>query len=129
MTAKTLSKYDKYTVVELKKKAQIKFNAWIRKRDQDKPCISCGARPEQAGHFYSAGHYDALRFNEDNTNGQCLRCNYYLSGNLNAYRINLAKRIGEERLVELDRIADITKRNRGKNWDRFTLIEIIEKYK
>ena len=109
--------------------AQKHFNAYIRKRDERLPCISCGSgQPEQAGHFYSAGHYTALRFNEDNTHGQCVRCNYFLSGNLNNYRIRLEKKIGIDRLIQLDELAAISKRSL-KKWDRFELIEVIENYK
>lgn len=35
-------KYRKYSIAELTKKAQVKFNAFIRERDKDKPCINCG---------------------------------------------------------------------------------------
>ncbi len=125
MKTETIQKYSKYSQPELIKKAQIVFNKFIRERDADKSCISCGSRVEQAGHFYSAGHYSMLRFHEYNCNGQCVRCNYYLSGNLNQYRINLEKRIGKDSLSTLDTLAV----KRAFKWDRFTLIDIIEKYK
>lgn len=129
MDAKTIQKYSKYSVAELKKKAQIKFNAYIRKRDSDKYCISCQrAKVEQAGHFYSAGHFNQLRYNELNTHGQCVRCNYFLSGNLSEYRRHLEKRIGKDNLEILDELAEQTKRNRSFKYDRFQLIEIIETY-
>lgn len=123
-------KYNKYSVAQLKTKAQKSFNSYIRKRDEGQACISCGSRsPSHAGHFYSAGHYSALRFNEYNCHLQCVRCNYFLSGNLNQYRINLEKKIGIEKLKQLDNLAAISKRNRIFKWDRFSLIEIIERYK
>lgn len=128
MNVKEIAKYSTFSAPQLKKKAQIAFNKFIRKRDAGKPCISCGATVQQAGHFYSAGHFDALRFTEDNAHGQCVRCNYYLSGNLSAYRVNLEKRIGSERLQRLDEQAAMSKRQRGKNWDRFSLIEKIVYY-
>jgi len=108
-------------------KAQEVFNKFIRERDKNKPCISCGAfHTLQAGHFYSAGHHNALRFNEDNVHGQCLRCNYYLSGNLSNYRVNLIKKIGIQRVEKLDQIASIKKAHK---LDRFYLQEIISNYK
>jgi len=128
--AKTIKKYDKYSVAELKKKAQVVFNKWIRERDKDLPCISCSSRnTSTASHFYSAGHYNALRFNEDNVHISCHRCNYFLHGNLSEYRVKLEKRIGKERLLALDELAAISKRNRNFKFDRFSLIDIIEKYK
>ena len=126
MTAATIQKYKGKTTAELKKKAQIVFNAWIRKRDAEKRCVSCPGKVEQAGHFYSAGHYNHLRFDERNVQGQCIRCNYHLHGNLISYRVELEKRIGKEALEELDNLAN--SRTLFKD-DRFYLIEIIEKYK
>lgn len=115
---------------QLKDKLVKVFHKFIRERDKDQPCISCGQYTTlQAGHFYSGGHYSALRFDEDNVHGQCLRCNYFLSGNLNNYRINLEKKIGTERLKQLDMKASIYIRDRTFKWDRFSLIEKIEKYK
>ena len=130
MTAEIINKYKGKSIAQLTKRAQTVFNSFIRQRDSHLPCISCKTGiAAQAGHFYSAGHYSALRFNEDNCNGQCVRCNYFLSGNLNSYRIHLEVKIGPERLLKLDELAAISKRNRGKGFDRFTLIDIIEKFK
>jgi hypothetical protein len=58
----------------LLKKTQDVFNAYIRARDRDKGCISCGAEVQEAGHYFSQGHHSALRFNEINTSGQCTCC-------------------------------------------------------
>lgn len=125
MHANTLRKYDKYPVAELKKKAQVVFNKFIRLRDKDLPCISCGSwSTPQAGHYMSAGHHSALRFNEDNTSRQCIKCNNFLSGNLINYRKGLVKKIGLERVEFLE-----TYPKKAYIWDRFSLIEIIEKYK
>lgn len=107
-------------------KCQSEFNKWIRKRDQDLGCISCQGKVEQAGHFYNAGQNSALRFHPDNCAGQCVQCNYYRSGNLIPYRINLEKRIGKQRLDLLDSTAT---RNRVKKWNRGELEIIYLKYK
>lgn len=118
------------TIPQLKKDAVKHFNAFIRSRDQGLPCISCGSPSfEHAGHFYSGGHYEYLRFDPDNVHGQCLRCNYFLSGNLNQYRINLEKRIGKERLQKLDDLADYSKRVRVLKRDRFFYEDVINTYK
>lgn len=127
MDAKTIQKYSKFSVPDLIKKATTAFNSFIRERDKYSSCISCTSKAEQAGHFYSGGHHAALKFNEDNVNGQCLRCNYFLSGNLNEYRKSLIKKIGIERVEKLDELAAYYKRV-GFKWDRFSLIEIILKY-
>jgi hypothetical protein len=87
------------------------FNAFIRMRDKDLPCISCGTRASvqyAAGHFYSVGSYPNLRFNEDNVHKQCNRkCNMALSGNLLAYREGLIDRIGIDRFNALDAIKHV----------------------
>jgi hypothetical protein len=119
--------YKKKNISQLKALATAKFNHFIRERDREKGCISCGGRVQQAGHFYSAGQHPELRYNEDNVQGQCLRCNYFLSGNLNEYRKHLEQRIGVERVKKLDETAAYHRRH-GYKWNRFFLIEIIEKY-
>lgn len=108
------------------RRAQKVFNAYICKRDADKRCISCNGKVEQAGHFYSAGQHSALRFNEDNCHGQCIRCNYYKHGNLSEYRIRLEQKIGKGNLMILDYAASSTK---VKRWTRTELEAIYQYYK
>ena len=125
MDSKTIQKYSKYSVAELRKKAQKVFNAWIRKRDEGLPCISCGSgTPTQACHYLSQGHHSALRYSEDNVHLGCIRCNLFLHGNLINYRKGLVKKIGEDKVIALEN----TPRQAYK-WDKFSLIAIIEKYK
>jgi len=83
------------------------FNKFIRLRDQNEPCISCGTTKTNiqyaAGHYYPMGNYSFLRFHEDNVHKQCnKKCNMMLSGNLIEYRKNLVKKIGKEKLQWLD---------------------------
>lgn len=127
MTSETIKKYDKYSVAQLKAKAQVVFNKWIRERDKCMPCINCGKQTKlQAGHFYPAGSYNALRFDEDNVHGECLHCNYFNSQSHSyGYAVNLPDRIGVDRMEALKRRAV----KRAFKWDRFSLIAIIEKYK
>ena len=87
------------------KEAQVEFNKFIRLRDRDLPCISCGRFHDgayDAGHYRSVGAAPQLRFNEDNCHKQCVPCNQYKSGNAIEYRIRLIERIGEERVAELE---------------------------
>lgn len=111
------------TIPKLTQKAQRIFNAWIRLRDKDKGCISCGAEVTEAGHYLSVGHHGAYRFNEMNVNGQCTRCNCFLHGNLIQYRQGLIKRFGEERVLYLE-----SKSRAVKKWTRFELEQIIDIY-
>lgn len=84
---------------------QITFNTFVRQRDKFKGCISCGKdltlNKYDAGHFYSVGGNPALRFNEDNTHGQCVFCNQHKHGNLLEYAERLPARIGLERFENL----------------------------
>lgn len=110
---------------KLHSKAQLIFNKWIRERDKYLGCISCGAEVQHAGHYFSQGHYSFLRYNEYNVNGQCLRCNNFLHGNLIRYRQGLVERIGEDEVKLLEAFS----KNAVKKWSREELNEIIEKYK
>lgn len=84
------------------REAQNAFNAYIRERDKDKPCISCGSPMEKGlvgggydcGHYRSVGSAPHLRFDERNAMGQCKKCNRYLSGNAIEFRSGLVNRYG-----------------------------------
>lgn len=81
------------------------FNTYIRKRDEGKPCISCGTTAKvqyDAGHYRSVGSAPELRFNEFNVHRQCRKCNSYWGGMLINYRINLVQRIGVDRVEWLE---------------------------
>ena len=66
-----------------KARAQQAFNAFIRARDADLPCISCGETnpPDlhggqwDCGHFKTVGANPELRFEERNAHKQCKSCN------------------------------------------------------
>ncbi|MEH3454073.1 recombination protein NinG [Phytobacter diazotrophicus] len=80
-------------------------NDYIRERDRDVPCISCGTWKTvqwEAGHFRSRGAASHLRYNEDNIHKQCHRCNAELSSNAIPYRIALVEKIGLERVEALE---------------------------
>lgn len=80
-------------------------NDYIRERDHELPCISCGTFTTvqwEAGHFRSRGKASHLRYVEDNINKQCHHCNVRLSGNQQQYRIHLVAKIGTERVEALE---------------------------
>ena len=114
------------TLPKLLHKTQSVFNKWIRTRDKEKGCISCGAEVTEAGHYYSQGHHSALRYSEVNTNGQCTRCNRWLHGNLIHYRNGLISRYGQK---ELDLLDSVGTRNPVKKWRPDELDFLIQKYK
>jgi hypothetical protein len=115
---------------KLKKELQIIFNNFIRLRDEGQCCISCGEYKNilQAGHFYHVGGYDVLRFNELNTNGECVGCNCFNESHLIGYSENLLEKIGTEKYEALKDAAADYKRN-GYKWSRSDLVEKIAYYK
>jgi len=80
---------------------------------------------QHAGHYFAAGSYPALRFNETNVNGQCLRCNNFLHGNLINYRKGLVRKYGEKKVLELEILAEV---KRPHKWKEFDLQIIREQY-
>ncbi|VVO79344.1 hypothetical protein PS870_01707 [Pseudomonas fluorescens] len=87
------------------KDTQTAFNAWVRERDAELPCISCGRHHQgkyDAGHYRTVGSNPALRFEPLNCHRQCSPCNTRLSGNIVNYRIELVKRIGAEQVDWLE---------------------------
>lgn len=104
------------------------FQIWIRQRDNDLPCISCGcvtAKQWDAGHYLKAELYTGLIFNEDNCHKQCSQCNDFHGGKLIEYRIGLVKKIGIERVEWLENNKD---RLRQYRFSRSELDEIKKDY-
>jgi len=68
---------------KLQAEAQTAFNAFIRLRDDNLPCISCRETSPPArfggawdcGHYLTIGAHPELRFEELNACRQCKRCN------------------------------------------------------
>lgn len=94
------------TVQDLTMELQPIFNKFIRLRDKDLPCISCGTMDAKfdAGHYFSCGAYPNLRFWESNTRKQCFACNahHVKGGNLIEYRFGLIARFGKEWVEEFE---------------------------
>ena len=108
------------------KQAQQAFNEFIRYRDREEACISCGRHHEgqyHAGHFRTTGANPELRFNEDNVHKQCAPCNNHLSGNLIAYRPALIAKIGQARFDALMGPHEMPK------WKREDYIRIRDEYR
>ena len=123
---KSQMKADLTTLSDYLKLTQQVVNKYIRVRDEGLNCISCNLPPKKknAGHYYSQGGHSAVRFDEDNIHLQCEHCNTFLSGNLLNYQIGIEKRIGGEKLMQLQ-----AKAHDVKKWTKEELKEIIEIYK
>lgn len=114
------------TIPQLIKEAQIEFNAFIRYRDRNQPCICCGLPlgTGEVGGAYDCGHYRStgsaahLRFDERNAHAQRKVCNRWGAGRAVDYRVGLIQRIGLEAVESLEADNDPIK------WDRDTLRQI-----
>ena len=95
------------------KELQVIVNKYVRLRDKDKGCISCGTPllgKYDAGHYYSAGGNPELRFNTDNIHGQCVYCNQHRHGALLDYTERLPNRIGLCKFAELKKLRGVAKK-------------------
>lgn len=102
---KTLSQYET--------EARTVFQQYIRQRDKDEVCISCGTNNSvqwDSGHYYNANQFSGLIFDENNCHKQCVTCNRHRHGNLIEYRKGLVQRYGAKFMIMLDELSD-EKRN------------------
>lgn len=87
------------------REAQTVFNQWVRLRDADLPCISCGRHHQgkyDAGHYRTTAACPELRFEPLNVWKQCVPCNQHKSGDILNYRINLVLRIGADKVAWIE---------------------------
>lgn len=100
------------TLSQRRARAQTEVNAYVRLRDADLPCISCGRFHEgqwHAGHYRSRGAALHLALDPRNIHRQCAPCNTHLHGNAIGYRAGLIERYGLAFVEELE--ADNTPRH------------------
>lgn len=114
------------SIAQLKKSVQILVNKYVRLRDKNEPCISCGKFAEHydAGHYLSQGSTGVLRYDLYNINKQCKSCNQFKHGNLIEYRLNLVRKIGENQVRCLEAF-----RKKTKKWTREELEELQTQFK
>jgi len=122
---------------QLLAEAQVPFNAYIRARDADLPCVSCGVVNPQmttggqwdAGHFLSRGAHPELRFNEDNCHKQCKSCNAG-SGKFAHKERTVSQKFEEElrRRIGDERVDALKGPQPARKWERGELIAIKATY-
>ena len=113
---KTLGQYE----AEAKKS----FQKWIRLRDKNLNCISCGINETElfdGGHYKKAEIYSGVIFDPNNCHKQCRKCNRFLNGNELNYRQGLISRYGIEYADAIE-----LKANATRNY-KFTKEELIAK--
>lgn len=116
------------SISRLIQEAREPFQKWIRFRDANEPCISCGTTKAEiwdGSHFFKAEIYTGLIFNEVNVNKSCERCNRFLGGNESGYRLGLVKKYGEKVVKELE---EASNHLREYKFSREELKQIKQKY-
>jgi hypothetical protein len=119
------------TISKLKKKLDVLFSQYIRRRNADHlgrvKCFTCGVekhwKEQQAGHFQSRSHH-STRWDEVNVQVQCVKCNMFRQGEQYKFGLYLDDRFGDGTAEELEnRAKTIVKLN------RVDYEEAIERYK
>jgi len=114
---------------QLESLAKVVFQKWIRYRDENLPCISCGTNTSNqwdGSHYFKAEIYSGVIFNELNVNKSCSYCNKWLDGNLINYRKGLIEKYGVLAVEGLEQLANET---RQYKYNKDELNEIINTYK
>ena len=110
------------TIGEYKADARKSFQKWIRLRDTDLNCISCGTakgKDWHGSHYFPANLYSGMIFDETNVHKSCDYCNVFLHGNITGYRKGLLERYGVEYVERLESKSDA---NRVKKYTKEELI-------
>lgn len=135
------------TITALRRRADALFGHYVRLRDAELvgniswqgQCISCEkvytvrwydedkqkwrwGKQDNIGHFVGRGSL-FLRFEETNTNLQCVRCNKWLSGNIAAYSKALDYKYGDGTAQQL---VDLAHDNKGYRLKRTDLEQVIK---
>ena len=119
------------TISKLKKKLDVLFSQYIRRRNADHlgrvKCFTCGVekhwKEQQAGHLQSRSHH-STRWDEVNVQVQCVKCNMFRQGEQYKFGLYLDDRFGDGTAEELEnRAKTIVKLN------RVDYEEAIERYK
>ena len=106
----------KKTVSKLKKELDTIFSIYIRLRSANEygmvQCFTCGVVRHykdgmQNGHFQSRKHM-ATRFDEENCQNQCIKCNMFSQGEQFKFGLNLDAKYGEGTAEELEHLARTT---------------------
>ena len=107
----------KKTVSKLKKELDKWFSLYIRLREANEygmcQCFTCGKVGHykkdgmQNGHFQSRKHL-STRFDEENCQVQCVKCNVYAWGEQYKFSLALDSKYGEGKAEELQYLARTT---------------------
>jgi len=108
-------KKDKARLRELRKRSawyadlQILVNQYVKYRDTDKPCCTCGTTNPNikydAGHFHTRKARPDIRFELTNIHKQCSQqCNVFGAGMRNEFEKFIAEKYGPDHVEMLERV-------------------------
>ena len=129
----------KKTISKLKKELDKWFSLYIRLRDATDEgmvqCFTCGKISHyksgmQNGHFQSRRHH-STRWNEENCQVQCVKCNMYEQGEQFKFGMSLDGKYGEGKAAELGFLArQIYKVSRADYEDKISYYkDLVDKLK
>lgn len=117
-------KIKEISITKLRNKAWDIQSEYIRRKEKG-ICFTCGVKrdwkEQQAGHFVHGHNMD---FVKENIHCQCVKCNFFKSGNLIEYAIKLEKKYGYGIVQKLKHQGD-----QIKKWKVQELLDIIEENK
>jgi len=104
---------------------QTLVNQWVRHRDRNEPCCTCGTTNPNikydAGHFHTKKARPDIRFELTNIHKQCSqKCNVYGSGMRNEYEKFIIKKYGQGQVDKLARVGKPLK-EQFPNWQDIEL--------
>ena len=111
-----------------KTKIDREFHDYIRRRDADNDtgyctCVSCNKiihyTESDGGHFISRKHL-STRYDEENVNAQCRKCNRFEDGRQFEYSLNLGEELSNKLLIKSKQILKLN----DAEW-----LEIFENFK
>jgi 5-methylcytosine-specific restriction endonuclease McrA len=118
---------EKPTLKSAKTKLWKTFSEYVR-RSENGICFTCGKKDDyrnvDAGHYVPRSAGLSLYFDPRNVHVQCVGCNRFRHGNLQAYAIALRDKYGPNILEELD-----AKRREIKKYSVPEYQALIEEYK
>jgi hypothetical protein len=123
-------KTKKLNFAKLRDKLDKIFSIFIRLRVSNEhgmvQCCSCGKylswREAHAGHWILR-RYLNVRWDENNVNAQCCRCNTFEDGNAAGYASFMLRKHGEEGMNDL-----LEKKRDNRVWKPMDLLPLIELY-
>src|SRR3990167_8992174 len=104
----SIKRKEKSRLKKLKEEAWKLMSLYVRARDKE--CFTCGGQVQHAGHW----RHGVCDYGEWNIHAQCLKCNYFLSGDGVKYTMKMIELYGLEKKRELRKGREVVPRPQEK---------------